>query len=166
MTGVHQPQPPTAPHHRRVGVGVVCMAAANAADQVRCQASPAPGLVAGAHPSHPSASARLSKAFTHMPRLTATISPNRCGSRTGACSTYANCAARETPAFSDVPRHRLGRKVAVEETLDGGGLPLECPSIEEDLCRLVSCHSIKQLKKGPLGLRQRELPGGHDAKPS
>jgi hypothetical protein len=53
-----------------------------------------------------------------------------------------------------------------EETLDGVGIPLEFPSIEEDLFSLVSCNSIKNLKKGPLGLFQRELPYGSYAKQS
>src|SRR5215475_2617285 len=46
------------------------------------------------------------------------------------------------------------------------GLPkaTRSPRYSLDLCRLVSCHSLKHLKKGPLGLCQRELPEGTDAK--
>src|SRR5262245_39494920 len=69
-------------------------------------------------------------------------------------------------AFCSVPHNRVCRKFAVEETVDGVGLPREFPSIEEDLFSLVSCNSIKHLKQGPLGLFQRELPRGNYAKQS
>ena len=38
MTDARQAQPPTAPRHRHVGVGVVCMAAANAGAEPRPEA--------------------------------------------------------------------------------------------------------------------------------
>lgn len=62
--------------------------------------------------------------------------------------------------------HRVGDKFAIKETLDSGGISLEFPSIEEDLYRFLSCNCINHLKKGPLGLFQRKLPSGNEAKQS
>src|SRR4029453_6088585 len=67
--------------------------------------------------------------------------------------------------FPSAPRYRVGGEFAVEKPLDGGGLPLEFPSIEEELGRLVLGHSIKHLQKSPLGLFQRELPCNNHVKP-
>ena len=63
-------------------------------------------------------------------------------------------------AFSDELPYRVGHEFAVDETLNGIGISLELPSIEEDLFTLALRNSIKNLKEGPLGLSQREFPCG------